>query len=113
MAFTDLELVSLQEKINSFIDRIRPPKALRSKLDYGYKITNQSIEIFEIRSDMRNRIMNNSFIKTTYNRAKNIWKIYWMRADLKWHSYEPDPEAASIDNVLRIVEEDEYCCFFG
>jgi len=31
--------------------------------------------------------------KATYVRKTGRWKIYWMRADLKWHAYPTHPEA--------------------
>ncbi len=36
-----------------------------------------------------------------------------MRADLKWHRYEPVPEVNSLDEFLKIIEEDAYSCFYG
>jgi hypothetical protein len=35
------------------------------------------------------------------------------RADLKWHSYQPAPEVAFIEDFLAVIEKDEYHCFFG
>jgi len=46
-------------------------------------------------------------------RARKIWKIYWKRADLKWHRYDPHPEAATLAEALHIIDEDACCCFFG
>jgi hypothetical protein len=36
-----------------------------------------------------------------------------MRADLKWHSYPPHPEALFFEEFLAVVDEDESCCFWG
>jgi hypothetical protein len=36
-----------------------------------------------------------------------------MRRDLKWHSYEPQSVAKSIEEFLEIVDKDELSCFFG
>ena len=36
-----------------------------------------------------------------------------MRADLKWHRYEPLPEVDAIEDFLLTVEEDDHACFFG
>lgn len=36
-----------------------------------------------------------------------------MRADLKWHQYEPVPETDSFGGFLKIIEEDAYGCFYG
>jgi hypothetical protein len=46
-------------------------------------------------------------------RTKNLWRIFWMRRDLKWHGYEPHPEARNLEAFLTVVGRDEYCCFFG
>lgn len=36
-----------------------------------------------------------------------------MRQDLKWHSYDPEPEVTSLEEFLQIVEEDAHACFHG
>jgi hypothetical protein len=46
-------------------------------------------------------------------RTRNHWKIYWKRQDLKWHGYEPQLEVRTLDDFLRVVDTDEYGCFFG
>ena len=46
-------------------------------------------------------------------RAKRKWKIYWKRADLKWHGYEPVPEVSVVEEFLAVVQKDEFSCFFG
>jgi len=51
--------------------------------------------------------------KVTYLKSQNLWKVYWQRADLKWHRYDPDPEVDSIADFIKIVECDEFGCFFG
>ena len=51
--------------------------------------------------------------KATYVKSQNKWKIYWHRADMKWHGYEPEPDVDKIEDFLKIVEEDKYACFFG
>ena len=35
------------------------------------------------------------------------------RADLRWHRYDPEPEAGRIEDVLNILNRDEYGCFYG
>ena len=44
---------------------------------------------------------------------KNIWKVFWQRADLKWHSYEPKPTVKQLTDFLKLVDEDEHHCFKG
>lgn len=47
------------------------------------------------------------------NKVEAVWKIYWMRADLKWHSYSPAPTVGSIEKFLELVEIDKHACFLG
>ena len=51
--------------------------------------------------------------KATYVKKQNVWKVYWQRADLKWHRYDPDPEVPSLQAFLDLVDRDEHACFFG
>jgi hypothetical protein len=51
--------------------------------------------------------------KTTFVRTRGVWRVFWMRRDLKWHGYEPMPEVEYIEAFFRLVSEDEYACFFG
>ena len=115
MAFSELENKRVEKAVSAFMEKRRPPPHIRSQLDLGYRIKGQSLEIFEIRPYWRNpsEKMEIPVAKTTYVRSQNVWKIYWQRADLKWHRYDPDPEVQGIDDFLRIVDADEYCCFFG
>jgi hypothetical protein len=51
--------------------------------------------------------------KATYIKKSDIWKVYWQRADLKWHGYEMEPEVDTLEEFFKIVNEDEFCCFWG
>lgn len=51
--------------------------------------------------------------KLTYVRTSRAWRIFWKRADGKWHRYVPHPEAASLAEGLRVIHEDPNACFFG
>jgi hypothetical protein len=115
MAFSDLELKRCERDLARFMERRRPPPQIRPRLDLGYRINGHSVEIFEIRPDRRNEAEKREapVAKTTYVRTQNRWRIYWMRRDLKWHGYDPNPEALSLEEVLNIVDRDEYSCFFG
>ena len=47
--------------------------------------------------------MHSPVAKTTYVKIQDIWKIYWMRQDLKWQGYEPLPEFAIIEECLEEI----------
>ena len=115
MAFTELERKRCEREMERYLERSRPPMHIRPKLDIGYRVTGQSIEIFEIRPHWQSpkEILEHPVAKTTFVRTTESWRIYWMRRDLKWHGYEPTLEVDSLSAFLAVVERDEYCCFFG
>lgn len=115
MGFNEIQLKRIELLMNDFIERKRPPANIRKDLDISYRIENQSIYIYEIRPQWDNRsiIQNYDIAKTTYVATNKNWKILWMRKDLKWHMYEPDPIVDRIEEFIDIVEKDEYCCFWG
>ena len=115
MALSELERKRFEKVVSRFIEARRPPPEIRPKLDLGFRLDGQSVEIFEIRPDWRNPIekMENSVAKATYVKRAKEWRVYWQRADLKWHRYEPYPTALSIEEFLEVVNEDAHCCFFG
>ena len=115
MAFSEFEQKRYEKLMNAFIESNRPPVEERNELDLSFRIKGQSIVIFEIRPlwDKPEEKIEEPVAKATYFQSQNIWKIYWQRADLKWHRYDPDPVVDTIEEFLEIVEEDDYECFFG
>jgi hypothetical protein len=115
MAFSEFEEKRYDKAIRTFLNRRRPPVNVRNEVDLGYRIKGQSVEIFEIRPFWSNseEKIEEAVAKSTYIKKQKIWKVYWQRADLKWHRYDPDPEVNSLQAFLDIVERDEYACFFG
>lgn len=104
-----------EKRIKTFVEAMRPPVEYRDELDIGYQFEKNSLEIFEIRPQWNNRknILHLPFAKARYIKNKEIWKLYWMRGNGKWESYQPNPEVTSIDEVFQIIDEDEYHCFKG
>jgi hypothetical protein len=115
MAFSEFEIIRVEKIVSQFIEKRRPAPEIRNKLDLGYRLRDQSVEIFEIRPAWNNpdKIIESPLAKTTYIKAKNIWKVLWRRADLKWHSYDPKPYVKTIEEFLALVDQDKHACFFG
>jgi len=32
---------------------------------------------------------------------------------MKWHKYEPFGESESLEKVLKAIDQDQHCCFWG
>lgn len=115
MALNDLERKRVEKAVSAFIEKRRPPLSVRPELDLGFRISGQSVELFEIRPQWDKPQLRHErpFAKAIYVRTQGLWKVYWMRADLKWHSYQPDAEVKGVEDFLAVVAKDEYACFFG
>jgi hypothetical protein len=115
MAFTDSQIKEIVKVLDKYIDITRPPLEIRHQLDIAYRITGQSVYIYEVRPRFDNpeKIMNIDVAKTTYDAKNNQWKIYWIRANLKWYIYPPQNYVKTINEWVKIVEEDKFACFWG
>ena len=115
MALSEFEIKKVKKAAEAFLSIKRPPPQVRKQLDIGYRIDDQSIEIFEIRPHWRDEtvILEHPVARATYVRTQKVWKIYWQRADLKWHSYEPVAAVKSIEGFFEAVVDDPHGCFWG
>jgi hypothetical protein len=116
MALSEIEEARVKKAIASFMQGRRPPAHIRSKLDFGTRIAGHSVELFEIRAAFGGKpgeTMEYAIAKATFVRSRGVWRVFWMRRDLKWHGYEPMPEVASPEAFFKLVAEDAHACFFG
>jgi Protein of unknown function (DUF3024) len=115
MPLSEIERKGVEKAMIAFMEKRRPPKQIRQEVDLDYRIFGQSVELFEIRPQWNKPevILEHPFAKATLIRAQKVWKVYWIRTNPKWRSYEPAPKAGSIARFLEIVDQDEYRCFFG
>ena len=51
--------------------------------------------------------------QATWVKTQEVWKLYWQRADLKWHSYQPVATVSTIEEFCKTVDEDAFGCFWG
>ena len=115
MALSEFETKRIERLANEWVSRKRPPAHIRDQLDIGYRISGQSLTLFEIRplSNDPKKTIEEPIAKTPYVKKTKLWKIYWQRADLNWHSYDAAPEVDSLEVFFEEVERDEWACFYG
>ncbi len=116
MAFTDTEIAAHTATLEEqFWSRCRPPVHLRDQVREGQRFTGHAIELFLVRPAFNRpgEQIEEAIAKVQYVRTRNVWHLFWKRADLKWHRYEPCPEADSLAAALRTIDEDLCGCFFG
>jgi hypothetical protein len=115
MAISEFEIKRVEKLVGQYVEGIRPPKHIRNEVDISFRISGQSFVIFEIRPqwDDPTKKTESPAVKATYVKSKKEWKLYWMRADLKWHSYKPFPASKSLEKILEVIEQDSHNCFWG
>ena len=111
----EIERKRIENTIAAFIAKRRPPVHLRDQVDLSFRFDGRSAEIFEIRPRWDNpaQRVEEAIAKARYVKSRDSWLVYWQRADLKWHKYGPRPEVSTVNAFLKLVDEDEYACFFG
>ena len=115
MAFSKFERKRCEKIVGAFVEKRRPPIHVRTQVDLGFRIQGQSVEIFEVRpawNDPKRKI-ESPVAKATYVKTKDLWKIYWKRADNEWQGYGPMREVDTSEDFLKVVDADPYGCFFG
>ena len=115
MAISEFEIKRIKKLVGQFVESKRPPAHVRGQADLSFKIEDQGFEIFEIRpqwDDPSNNI-ENAIAKAKYVKSTKEWKLYWMKSDMKWHSYQPFPNSKSLEEILKAIEQDSNGCFWG
>ncbi|MBT8470119.1 MAG: DUF3024 domain-containing protein [Myxococcales bacterium] len=114
MAFSELELKRIEEEVGGLC-AARSPEHLRDEIRLEYRVQGHSIVIYEVRPrwGAPGELMEELCAKIRYVRTRKVWQLYWQRADLKWHLYEPLPEASRLGPLLKHIDEDPHSCFFG
>ncbi len=115
MAISEFEIKRIEKHVGQYIESKRPAPHLRDQVDLTFRIEGQSVVVYEIREawNRPGEKIEEFIAKATYVKKSNSWKIYWQRADLKWHSYDPDPQVDTLEEFLSILEKDEFACFWG
>lgn len=115
MAFSDFEQKRCERIVSAFIERRRPAAHIRPQLDLGFRVGEQSVEIFEVRPQWNKPDvkLEHAVAKATYVKGERAWRVYWQRRDLKWRRYEPAPVVGSLEAFLQVVNVDEHACFWG
>ncbi len=116
MAFSDTEIARYADEIEKWIwAKHRPPLHLRDQVREGQRIAGHEIELFLMRPHFADptQQIEEPVAKTCYVKTRNVWQVFWKRADLKWHRYPPKPEVNSLEAFLKLVAEDANGCFRG
>ncbi len=115
MGLDALFMTEVIEVMENFLAKDRPPKEMRDELDITYEIEGQSIFVFEVRPrwNQPDKYQKTPIIRTTWQKSKKRWKIYWMPSDLRWHGYEPKMYIKNLNEFIDVLRKDEHGAFWG
>lgn len=113
--FGDIIQKQIDQAGEEFLKKNRPDREIRAMLDLAYRTEGLNLFIVEIRPVWNNpsEKMETPVAKATFVKSKGIWKVYWMRGNLKWYTYPQKPQVNSVNEFFNLVEKDELHCFFG
>lgn len=114
MAFSEIELKKIDKFVGSLC-RKKSPEEYKDQLKFEYRIKGHEVLILEIRPRWNNPEENSelSVAKLKFNRTKNIWQLYWQRANMKYVKYDGPNDTNDFSKLVSEIETDRYGCFFG
>ena len=115
MPIPDSQLRACLGAMGKLIEKRRPPLHIREQLDLRADINGGEAVIFVVRPSFQDktRIIETPVAKAKWVNTRSVWRLFWMRADRKWYSYEPLPESNDVHVLLEEVDRDPHCCFWG
>lgn len=114
MAFSELDLKRIEQTAGEFC-RKRSPAHLQDKFRLEYRVKGHEIVIVERRPqwDDPSKWFESPAAKIKFIRSANKWRLYWMRADMKWHEYPGRSSSDRLDDLVQEIDADPLACFFG
>lgn len=114
MAFSQIELKRIEQTVGELC-RKRSPAHLSHQLRLEYSVKGHEVVLYERRPRWNNpqEWGESPIAKIKYVRAVNEWRLYWMRADLKWHEYDGCSASADLEKLVEEIDADPLACFFG
>ena len=113
MPIPELERHRVERALDKFCDRVLPP--IRQALTYEYKFRGNAIVLLERRPNFQDpkRHTEHVFAKFVYSPTIGGWSLKWRDRNGRWHAYEGFQDVPHFRDVLREVEADPACIFFG
>lgn len=114
MAFSEVDLKRIEQTVGVFCGK-RSPGHIKDKLRLMYAVKGHEVVIVERRPrwDNETEWTETPVAKLKFIRSANKWRLYWMRADMKWHEYPGLSSSSYLDDLVQEIDTDPLACFFG
>lgn len=113
MAIPGLERERAARALRRHCDKV--PLEIRDQLTKDYRFVRSDIELFERRPHFRDRERHTEHVvaKFRYNAKRGSWTLFWSDRNLRWHAFEGFEDRRDFLELLREVEKDSTCIFWG
>ena len=114
MALSDLDRRRIDNSVGQLCRR-RSPVEHREQLEFVMEIDGHNVTVYEVRPrwNAPQEKTKLGVARFRYTRTRDEWRLYWTRQDMKWHAYDPAEATNRIEDLVTIVDSDQYGCFFG
>lgn len=104
MAFNEVDLKRIEQTVGVFCAK-RSPVHLKDKLRLTYAVKGHEVVIVERRPrwDNQTEWTEMPVAKLKFIRSANKWRLYWMRADMKWHEYPGLSSSNSLNELQDLT----------
>jgi hypothetical protein len=114
MSFAELELERIDRTVGELCRRRCPPE-FQDRVQMNYRIVRHDVIMYETQPGYRNpnEWVEHGVAKLRFVRAASEWRLFWLRASLRWQSYEPYPSSRDLKALVDEIDRDPHGCFFG
>ena len=114
MAIPEFQRQRIQRTLQAYCADL--PVHARSQVRLGFTISPSAVELFEERPPWdapKQPWIKHPIAKFRYVATREVWELYSVRRDLKWHRYPLLASARGFAALLAEVERDPICVFWG
>ena len=94
----------------------RTPPQLRDQMRLEVDVRGNSVTISDCQplwQGAPGEWMKMRIAQLRYNPTARVWTLYWADRNSRWHLYDDLEPTGDLDAVLREIDEDRTCIFFG
>ena len=113
MPIPKLEKERVSRALDGLCDKV--PLHVRDQLTHNFRFVRSDVELYERRQNYRERgqFIEHTVAKFRYNAKRGSWTLFWADRNLRWHSYDGFADRRDFLDLLREVEKDPTCIFWG
>ena len=114
MALSEIERARISKRLEAYCET-KVPLHVRNQVRMGFRISGHDVIRFEERPEFRSphEWRERPVAKFTFVQGRRLWRLFCRHRDLKCHAYHRVATAGEFEILLREVDADPTCVFWG